>query len=179
MEIKELVTNVKNGDKNALITLIRDIKSSLYKIARVRLNNDADIEDAVQETIIEAYRNIKSLKSVNAFKSWITKILINKCNKIYQQNKKNNISYDNLELDDFLVDDSTIDSKVDNDSEFYYLLKGLTYDERLAIVLFYMEDYSVKDISRLMKLNENTVKTKLKRARDKIKAKYERSDTNG
>jgi len=179
VEIEKLVNNAKNGDKEALIELICNIKSSLYKIARIRLNSDADIEDAVQETIIEAYKNIKNLKSAHAFKSWVTKILINKCNKIYQGNTKTNISYEELELDDFLVDNSTIDSKVDNDSEFYYLLNGLTYDERLAILLYYMEDYPIKEISKMMNLNENTVKTKLKRARDKIKEKYERSDTNG
>ena len=83
MEIEELINKAKKGDKDSLITLICNIKSSLYKIARVRLSNDADIEDAVQETIIEAYRNIKSLNSEKAFKSWITTILINKCKKLF------------------------------------------------------------------------------------------------
>ena len=179
MEIEELINKAKKGDKDSLITLICNIKSSLYKIARVRLSNDADIEDAVQETIIEAYRNIKSLNSEKAFKSWITTILINKCNKIYQDNKKHNISYDKLELDDFLIDSSNISSQVENDSEFYYLLKDLDYEERMSILLFYMEDYPIKEISKIMNLNENTVKTKLRRAREKIKEKYERSDLYG
>ena len=53
-------------------------------------------------------------------------------------------------------------------------MEGLNYDERMAIILFYMEDYPIKEIARLMKTNENTIKTRLKRAKDKIKAKYDR-----
>ena len=56
----------------------------------------------------------------------------------------------------------------------YYdlLLKDLNYDERIAIILFYLEGYSIKDISKILKTNENTIKTRLKRSKDKIKQKY-------
>ena len=56
--------------------------------------------------------------------------------------------------------------------DFYRVLSGLTYDERMAITLFYLEEYSLKEISKLLKTNENTVKTKLKRGRNKIKQRY-------
>ena len=59
-----------------------------------------------------------------------------------------------------------------NNIDFYLLLKDLNYDERIAIILFYLEGYSIKDISKILKTNENTIKTRLKRSKDKIKQKY-------
>ena len=50
--------------------------------------------------------------------------------------------------------------------------KVLKYEERMILTLFYLEDYSIKEISKVMKLNENTVKTKLKRGKDKIRINY-------
>lgn len=160
----------KKGDEKAFTELICGMRHELYKIARIRLSCDDDIEDAVQETMIEAFNSLKKLRKLNSYKSWIIKILINKCNKIYKLRKKNQISYENIELDDFLS--NNMNNKSDDDFEFYYLLEGLNYDERMSITLFYMEDYPIKEIAEIMKTNENTVKTRLKRAKDKIKEKY-------
>lgn len=170
--MEDLIIKAKDGDKEAFIDLICEMRHDLYKIARIRLSCDADIEDAIQETTIKAFKSIKKLKKISSYKSWITKILINECNKIYQIRKKNQISYENLKLDNFLS--TNTNNKSDDEAEFYYLLEGLNYDERMAIILFYMEDYPIKEIARLMKTNENTIKTRLKRAKDKIKAKYDR-----
>lgn len=76
-------------------------------------------------------------------------------------------------MDDFLVNDDG--NNMENNLEFYYMLKDLNYDERIAITLFYMEDYSIKEISKVLKTSENTIKTRLRRAKIKIKDKYEGS----
>ena len=167
--MEDLIIKAKAGDKEAFIELICEIRHDLYKIARMRLSCEADIE----ENIIKAFKSIKKLKKINSYKSWITKILINECNKIYKIRKKNQISYENLKLDDFLCTDTN--NKSDDEAEFYYLLEGLNYNERMVIILFYMEDYPIKEIAKLMKTNENTIKTRLKRAKDKIKVKYDRT----
>ena len=62
------------------------------------------------------------------------------------------------------------------DYDFYTLLKCLKYDERIVLVLFYVEDYSIRDISKVLKTNENTVKTWLKRGKEKIKQNYVKGD---
>lgn len=171
MEKEELIKKARTGDEEAFVNLMYDIRFDLYKIARVRLSCDADIEDAIQETAFEIYRSIRKLRNEKSFMFWVIKILINKCNKIYKYNLRSKISYENLEMDNFITDNT--DNYTEDDAEFYYLLEGLNYEERLSILLFYMEDYSIKQISRIMNVNENTVKTRLKRAKDKIKEKYE------
>ena len=87
--MEKLILKAKNGDRNAFTTLILNIEDELYKIARTRLNNEDDILDVIQDTIISAYKSIKKLNDPNKFKKWVIKILINKCNRIYRRKYKN------------------------------------------------------------------------------------------
>lgn len=86
--MEELVIKAQKGDKEAFTELIYEIRHDLYKIARCRLSCEDDIEDAVQETMIIAFKNIRKLNKSDSYKKWIIKILINKCNQIFNKNKK-------------------------------------------------------------------------------------------
>lgn len=172
--MEELVNRAKYGDKDAFTELIYSFKQDLFKIARMRLSCEDDIDDAIQETIIEAFTSIKKLKNTQFFKQWVFKILINKCNKIYKKRKKYNISFENLEMENMLKTYSI--DEYNKELEFYDMLKCLNYKERITAILYFKEDYSTKDISKILDTNENTIKTRIKRAKNKIKSKYERSE---
>jgi RNA polymerase sigma-70 factor (ECF subfamily) len=160
--MEKLILKAKNGDRNAFTTLILNIEDELYKIARTRLNNEDDILDVIQDTIISAYKSIKKLRKPELFKKWIIKILINKCNDQYRKKQF-------IELNENIVGEIEIDSsKIDFDC----LMKILNYDERIAMTLFYLEGYTTKEIGKLLKTNENTIKTRIKRAKEKIKNRY-------
>ena len=169
--MEELIKQAKFGNEDAFIELIDSIKIDLYKIARTRLTVNDDIEDAVQETMIEAFNSLKMLRNEKLFKKWIIKILINKCNKIYKK-RKNNISYEDLEAEKFIGDNST--EYVISNLEFDNMLMPLNYDEKIAVVLYYLEDYTTKDIAKILKTSENTIKSRLRRAKIKMKENYER-----
>ena len=168
--MEELVKKAQKGNKEAFTELIYEIRHDLYKIARCRLSCEDDIEDAVQETMIEAFKNIKKLKKEESYKKWIIKILVNKCNRIYSKSKNKNISFENLELDNTYSHSENY-QELDN-IDFYLILKDLNYDERMSLTLFYLEDYSIKEISKILKTNENTIKTRLKRGKEKIRNKF-------
>ena len=172
-----LIELAKCGDKDAFTELIFLIRQDMYKIARLRLSCVDDIEDAMQETMIEAFKSIKNLKKIENFKSWIFKILINKCNKIYKKRKRYNVSFEELNLENYLTLNQADD--YEHEIEFYQMLKVLNYDEKLVILLFYKEDYSISVISKILNVNENTIKTRLRRAKEKIKVSYERGEING
>ena len=172
-----LIELAKCGDKDAFTELIYLIRQDMYKIARLRLSCVDDIEDAMQETMIEAFKSIKNLKKIENFKSWIFKILINKCNKIYKKRKRYNVSFEELNLENYLTLNQT--DNYEHEIEFYQMLKVLNYDEKLVILLFYKEDYSISVISKILNVNENTIKTRLRRAKEKIKVSYERGEING
>ena len=86
MENLELV---KKGSPEAFERLINSVKVRLYKTGMAILKNDDDTCDAIQETLLSAYKNINSLQNEELFATWITRILINKCYDVIRKNKKN------------------------------------------------------------------------------------------
>lgn len=169
--MEELIEKAKKGNRDAFTKLIMNVENDLYKIAKTRITNESDIEDAIQETMIESYKSIKKLREPKKFKKWLITILINKCNRIYRKKYRKDISIDEYDLDKFLV--SYTPTEIENDLNFYSLLKQLKYEERIVVILYYMEQYSVKDIKEILHMNENTIRTNLYRARQKIKNNYE------
>ena len=168
--MEELIQKAKKGDKEAFTKLILEISNDLYKIAKTRITNTQDIEDAIQETMIEAFKSIKKLKDITKFKKWIIKILINKCNRIYRKKYKKDISINEYDLDKYLITNNY--KEIEDDINFYSLIKDLKYTERIIIILYYMEDYSVKEIKEILGMKESKINTNLFRARQKIKKKY-------
>lgn len=165
--MEELVMRAKHGDEQAFIEIIISMENDLYKIARMRLRNDEDIEEAVQETCIEVFRNIKKLRENTYFKTWLIKILINKCNYIYKKNRKNCVSFEEKNVEEFYISQS-IDI-VENRRDFELLIEQLNYKDRVVITLFYLEGFSNKDISKILRIPVSTVKNRIARARHKLK----------
>ena len=86
--LKHLVKKAQQGDARAFVRLIEINKQSMYKIARSYFTNDEDIADAIQDTIETCYRSIRHLADPGYFRTWMSRILINKCIDIIRKNKK-------------------------------------------------------------------------------------------
>ena len=97
--MEELVEESKKGNEEAFTKLMISLENDLYKIARMRLRCKDDINEAVQETIVEAFKSIKKVKKPEYFKTWLIRVLINKCNKIYKKYGKDELLEDNLQID--------------------------------------------------------------------------------
>ena len=166
-----LLKKMKNGDKDSLETFVKGIEKRLYIIAMARLMNEADAKDAVQEALIKIYTRIKQLRNMDSVMAWATKILINECNNILKRQKKLEFSFDDFEMEKYLKDDEYIE--IENDYNFFELIEHLTMEERTILTMYYSEDYTTKEISKILKVNENTIRTKIKRAKFKIKKKFE------
>lgn len=160
--MEELVGRAKNGDEKAFAEIVQGLEKDLYRIAGTRLKSDDDICDAIQNTVIYAYKSIKKVKHVEYFKTWIVKILINECNKIYKLNKKN----------DEIVQRVIVTEKNDGNEfyeEFTKIIDGLGSDEQLIFTLYYKDSFSCEEIAKVTGFKKNTIKSKLARGREKIK----------
>lgn len=165
MFIEDLVVKAKNGDKDAYSELIVSIQSDLYRVARARLKCEADAQDVVQDTIIKAYLNLGKLKHNKNFKTWITRILINECNRFYKKSKRRDELFNKYAID---ADSSTyMNDTVDIDN----IMKVLNEKEKKIIELN-VDGYSIKQISKKLGINENTVKTNLSRGKIKLRKKH-------
>ena len=166
-----LLKNIKNKDKESVETFIRKIEKRLYIIAMARLMNEADSKDATQEALIKIYTKINQLKNIESIVPWATKILINECNNILKKRKRQEYSYEDFEMEKYIKDDEYM--KIENDYTFFELIAHLSSEERTILSMYYSEDYTTKEISKILKVNENTIRTKINRAKMKIKKKFE------
>ncbi len=175
--MEELIKKAQKGDTEAFTQIVLELENELYKIAKTRLTNESDIQDAIQETMIETFKSIKKLRDQKKLKKWLIKILINKCNRIYKKKYKKDISIDEYNLENYIILNDY--KNIEDDLDFYRLIKILKYEERIIIILYYMEQYTVSEIKTILGINENTIRTHLFRARQKIKDNYKGEIKNG
>ncbi len=166
--MEELVEKAKRNDEQAFNELIISIQEEMYLIAKSKLRNEDDIADAIQEAILLCYKNIKKLRNNKSFKTWLIKILINECNNIYRRRKKNQISYEEENIENYLK----VEENNFQNIGFDILIRNLKDDEKLILSLYYYSEYSTKEISKILKIKESTIKTKIFRAREKLKNQY-------
>ena len=88
ISLKYLVKKAQQGDAQAFVRLIDTHKQSMYKIARSYFTSDEDIADAIQDTIETCWKSIGHLAEAEYFRTWMTRILINKCIDIIRKNKR-------------------------------------------------------------------------------------------
>ena len=151
------------------IGLILENQEMLYKVAKSRLKNEEDICDAVQETLISAYKSIKSLKNNKYFKTWLIRILINKCNDMYARKGTKDISIDTIqENKEMATSDFTNEFGID------YIIQSLNVEEQTILTLYYSEGYNEKEISKILDIKYATIRTKIRRAKEKIIQKLEK-----
>lgn len=158
-----------------LLEIIKKNKTQLYKVAKSILNDEEDINDAIQETLINAYNKIDTLKNKKYIETWITRILINKCydiidkNKVHERKVQKAIdTYSNYENDNF--EQRTIVQKA---------VSQIDEDLKLIVIMYYYNQFSVKEISKIMDIPSGTVKSKLSRARTKLYEILKREEEQG
>ena len=89
MKTEEIIERIKQGDKEAFTEIVLKYKNLLYKIAVTKLENEEDRCEAIQETMISAFKTIHQLREVDKLKQRLVRIFINQCNSIYKKKKRN------------------------------------------------------------------------------------------
>lgn len=169
--MEELIDKAINGDEQAFNDLIHCMKNTWYRIAFLRLQNKDDVEDALSETIYRIYYNMKKLKELDYFKTWTIKVLINECNRVYRRNKRNKQIVEKVSKS--YLNENTIDN-IEANIDFNEMIKALNYEEKIVFVLYFFERYNSVEISKILKTSENTIRSRLKRGKEKIKKEYEK-----
>lgn len=177
--MENLVKKAKKGNEEAFSKLILAEKDSLYKIAISRMKTIEDAEDVIQETVIEAYVKMHTIRKNESFKSWIRTILLDMIKTFYERKAKKDIKIQTKLMENFEKDNVNNIIKTEQDMDFNMLLNKLEDEDRTIIILFYNDGYKVKEISKMLNMNVNTVKTKLSRARKKIEKMKQGGDKIG
>ncbi len=156
-----LVKKAQRGDAEAFISLIEENRMTLRRVALGYLGNDEDAADAIQDAILDAFQHIGTLRKEEYFKSWLVRILINRCTKIYRKNKEH------VSLEE--AGEIEASDKRSAEVEFLQLLSSLPEESRAIFQLYYGEEFSTREIADILKINENTVKSRLHRGREQLR----------
>ena len=179
MSEKELIQKLKNGDREAFNQFVELYQLKVIKLAYSMLSSEEDAYDAAQETFIRVYKNIDSFKSASSLPTWIYRICANICNDMLRKRMKtkNIISIDADEEEESPVVNIADNSPTPDESyemtERQQAVKAaidmLSEEYKAVIVLYDMEGLSYEEIAEVLKCPIGTIKSRLNRARAKLK----------
>lgn len=149
--------------KEQLGTLILDTERQMYCTAKSMLYSDQDCADAIQETIVKAFSRLHTLRNDKYAKTWLIRILINECYTILRKTSKV-ISLDEMcETTEIAADEKT------DYSELYKAVGSLKEDLRMPVILYYIENFNIREIAQIMDITEGAVQ-KTRQSKRKITA---------
>lgn len=157
--------NRKNQSLNSFfIETVDANKTAMFRLAYSIVLNKEDAEDVVSESILKAYSYLYELRNTKKMKAWLFQILVNESKTCLRRRKR-------IELvDDFSKFENRI-SETDNGTssdllEYVYQLEDI-YKE--IVILYYFEQFHIREIAKILNLSEGTVKSRLFRARSELK----------
>jgi len=167
---KKILFQAKNGDLFAFEYILTFYEKAIFNYCLRVAKNLQDTEDIVQETFIKVYTHRESIDPEKNIKTWIFTIATNTMYDYFRRKKrKNEISLDgeNETIFDFKTyysqEQEGLSSDIDN------ALNKTNIEYKKALVLFYQQGFSYKEMSEILSIPINTVKTHINRGREQLK----------
>ncbi len=173
-----LVRRVQDEDELAFREIVERYQAKVFSIIYGILRNRNDAEDIAQQVFAKIYFSIKNFDFRSSLLTWIYKITVNECYDYLRKKRVRKLVYES----DFSTDDSLrmensepatdqaprIDQRLAQHDLILKLLRKLSEEDRSLILLKEVEGHSVEELSEMTGMNENTIKVKLFRARQKL-----------
>ncbi|MBE6800750.1 MAG: RNA polymerase sigma factor [Ruminococcaceae bacterium] len=165
--MENLIERSKQGDCSAFSALYSQYATEIYRFALYMTGNKEDAEDAVQESLLSAWKGIHSLKDNSLFKAWLFKILSNKCKTLLM---KRNKMPDTLPVEEyeFLVDYEE-EGNLISSAELKEALSALTPPDAQIILLSIIGGFTSYELGVIYNMTPGAVRTRQKRALEKLK----------
>lgn len=144
--------------------IIDEYYKMIYHISLEYLRNKEDAEDIVQEVFLRYVTYVneeeKSFTSKEHERYWIVRVTINLCcNELKSSRRKNNMRLDSSNEKSYIMPDNVLFDEIQKLSDNY----------KNVFILHYLEDFKISEISEILDISQDNVKTRLKRAREKLK----------
>ena len=176
----EIISRVLKGEQNAYAELVNRYQAYVFTLVLRMIKSREDAEEVAQDVFIKAYRSLADFRGESKFSTWLYTIA-NTTSITFLRKKKLEVhSLDNEKV--FEVADSRDSglraNMVEQKSRVNMVNKAiamLSPDDAEIITLFYKAEQNLEEISRILRLETNTVKVRLHRARTRLKEKMEKN----
>lgn len=190
MNYTKTVNEALKGSKEALSQLYEATQQDMYYIALKYTKNQEDALDVVQDSYIKAWQSLSSLKDPESFPSWLGRIVANTAKNLLAKKTPSlfsQIGQEDEEID-FIYDKEEENSDYQPELSFTKketqelvreMIDSLSDEQRLCILMFYLDGQSIKDIASAFEISENTVKSRLNYGRKALKKKAAELESKG
>jgi len=168
----EVLERASQADMDAFEQVYKATSSFVYNVAFRITHNGPDAEEVAQEVFMKIYRNLKDFQFRSAFKTWVYRITVNTAINHYRKSARevrDRVDYDNIIEslpDNRLAAEEVI--KSDNEARLNALLDMLNQEHKTCLILREIEGLSYQEIADTLKIPLNTVRSRLKRAREAL-----------
>ena len=181
-----LVRRAQSGDETAFREIVERYQSKVFSIIHGIVRQRNDVEDIAQQVFAKVYFSIRNFDFRSSLITWIYKITVNECFDYLRKKKVRKLVYESdmsedevrrVENTEPALDRSTrTDSTLARPDYIVKLMDKVSVEEKQLLVLKEVEGYSVEELAGMLKMNENTIKVKLFRARQKLVKAAQRLD---
>ena len=153
--------------KNEIDEIVDKYGKMIYRIAYIYLKSKTDAEDITQEVFLKYMMNKKPFKDEEHRKNWILKVTVHLCINLRKSAWKRNT---------VPLNDDTLELQTEEQYKIFYDLDCLDEKYKMVVQLFYFEDLSTENISKILGISESNVRTRLNRARNELKRDFEKGE---
>ena len=176
---EEIINRILKGDQSAFALLVERYQNYVFTLVLRFSTNREDAEEIAQDVFVKAYRSLADFRGDSKFSTWLFTIARTSCLSFLRKKKLDTQSLDN-ERTGLQAENQESDFKADlveQKSRHAMLNKAITMlspDDAQVLNLFYKGEQTLEEIGKIMRLDPNTVKVKLHRARHRLKEKMEK-----
>jgi RNA polymerase sigma-70 factor (ECF subfamily) len=165
----ELVERCKQGDTQSFQTLYRLYSKAMFNTSLRIVNNTADAEDVLQESFLDAFRSLHDFHYRSTFGAWLKRIVINKSINILRKRRNDLVDMENTELQAVTEEDPVNEEEIQyRVEEIKKMITRLPDGYRTVLSLYLLEGYDHEEISQILNISHNTVRTQYVRAKQKL-----------
>lgn len=167
---RDLVEAARSGDHEAFEVLATSAGDRLYAVARLILRDSGLAEDAVQEALVRAWRQLPSVRDPDRFDAWLYRLVVNACADQGRQLRRSSNQVRPLPMNQAIGDDTGAVADRDRLERAFTRLKP---EQRAVVVLHHHSGFSAAEISRMLGIPEGTARSRLHYATEAMRAALE------
>ena len=168
MTESDLLNNVRAGSEESFDQLMQNFQSHVFNVAFSFTKNSDSAMDISQDVFIKVYKNLNGFRGESQLKTWLTRIAFNESQNWLKKNKRH-INMEDITDNPGQVENNDEVLAQENKTILLRSLYGLNTRYRLAVVLRYFENYSIREIASALSCSEGVVKNMLFRSLQKLK----------
>lgn len=175
----EIISRIKVGEKALYEIIVRRFNPYLYKIGRSYNYNHDDTQDLMQDTFIDAYKNLLQFEGRADFKTWIIRIMMNNCYRKREKSSfKNEIMQDvNEHATPMFTNRNNDTDKIIQNRELGHIIENalekIPFDYRMVFSLREINGLNVIETAEMLSISEANVKVRLNRAKTMLRTEIE------